>query len=126
MKLRVTIAKIFIVIVAIQILNMSIYNGEFATIAIANSNSSIMDETDSFVEFIVESIKHKNIDTDSNHSSKESRNHKDFQLKLFAPQVAFIKIQRPINSSELTNEFIIGYNYLFCKQINPPPPKSIV
>ncbi len=127
MKSRLYIARFFAIIVAIQVLNMSIYNGDFVSIISAGTSSSGMDETDSFVEFIIENIEHKNIDTDTetHNNSKESHTHKDFQVKYFIPTVSVIHIHRPLNCSELTNEFIISYNYLFCKEINPPPPKAI-
>lgn len=125
MVYRIIIAKFFMAIVALQLLNMSIYTGEFENTPNATAKDCV-EETETLVEFIVEKVENKNLDADTqNDDNKEAHPYKDFQVKLFPPTILAIKIAAPLNTHKLTHGFVIHYDYLFYKEINPPPPKVV-
>lgn len=125
MDMRVKIAKFFTMIVALQLLNMSIYNSEFELNLRDNTTSATFDETDSFIEFFSENIlHHKNQDADYSNAHSKSQLHKHIQVKVFPPDAITIKIERPQAIVKQFSDFIINYNFLFYKEINPPPPKQ--
>ena len=127
MSPRLIIAKIFSLIVAVQILNMSIYTCEFEEINQTQTTSQGIDETDSFVELIAENvIAHENIDKNTgNNSGKETHYFKDVQLKLYPPADAGILLKSPVAKTEFYSSYILSYSFLFFKEFNPPP-SSIV
>lgn len=128
MTIRHKLAYFFTYLVAFQLLNLSIYNGEFESIQIATHHSTSVDETDSFVEFISENILQlKKVQTEAaqKNGSKQNHLHKSFQTKLYWFS-SVIHDTQPIHIDKPENIVLAeDYTYLFSKEITPPPPKTL-
>ncbi|WP_153799884.1 hypothetical protein [Foetidibacter luteolus] len=125
MNIRLIISKIFTVIVALQILNLSIYNSEFEPLPVTNTTTTGFDETDSFVELIAENVAEKNLDKNGGEDkNKQSQVNKDFQVKFFPPDETGSLLLQPVSDVEQNNHPAINYSYLFYKKFNRPPAAS--
>ena len=128
MTIRHKLAYFFTYLVAFQLLNLSIYNGEFESLQIPSHHSVNVDETDSFVEFFSENILQlKKVQTEAaqKNGSKQNHLHKSFQTKLYWFSSA-IQYTKPLNIDNPENiAFTEDYTYLFSREITPPPPKTL-
>jgi hypothetical protein len=124
MKLRIVFAKCITVIVALQILNVSIYAQDIDMLqqkdVITYSN-----DINSIAEYVGEVIlKHVNAFPEyPNDGHKGLQFSKHIDLNLFSFQQ--FKVQ--IAGNQYTEYLVpdkIDYNFLFFKEINPPPPKA--
>ncbi len=114
-------------ILALQILNLSVYGSQFEQFINGNHGKKVMElnQIDSFMEYVVEIVlKHDNAfpEQSGNHTKNNSKTLKTpFQLFHFQEQEVVIIPVQPI--LEHHSYFRINYTYLFYKEINPPPPK---
>ena len=122
---RVHIAKFFLTIVAVQIFNLSIY-AQFNSIE-SEHNIGDFNSIDSVTEYVAEVLLHHTNafpEFEKNGTHKDQHPHKNFSIQLFNdlqnPQTNQSYVQRKSG----TNSLINGYQYLFFKEINPPPPKA--
>ena len=118
------IGRFFTLLIALQILNMSI-DSPSAQMPSYIPNAENFNYIDTYVEFVVEDIlKYDNaIPETKNRQQKEWQMQKQFELvfqKIEPITVSFFEEKaekRFLNSSD-------KYAYLFIKEINPPPPKA--
>lgn len=128
MKVRIKIARVFTYIVAFQLLNLSIYYGEFESLQITEYHTSNVDETDSFIEFLAENVFHLtkvHNESSQKNTNKQSHLHKSFQAKFFWCTSDVHNFNPPKIANNTAIIFTVNYSYLFCKEINPPPPKNL-
>ena len=118
------IGRFFTLLIALQILNMSI-DSPSAQLPINAANADDFNYIDTYVEFVAEVIlKYNNaIPETKNRQQKELQMQKQFELvfqKIEPITISFFEEKtekRFLNSSD-------KYAYLFIKEINPPPPKA--
>lgn len=125
MKLkRIHIARFFAFIVAIQVLNLSIDTQSFDFIQ-TRQNIGYFNEINSFVEYVAEIVlQYTNALPEYEKSSHDNLQlHKDCIIKHIT-----VEDKKLVTYTDLKNDLplAIPENYicLFCKEINPPPPKS--
>jgi hypothetical protein len=124
MKLRIVFAKCVTIIVALQILNVSIYAQDIDMLqqkdVITYSN-----DINSIAEYIGEVIlKHVNAFPEyPNDGHKDFRFSRHVDLNLFSFQQFKVQIAGK-HYIEYLIPGKIDYNFLFFKEINPPPPKA--
>ncbi|MEP6467390.1 MAG: hypothetical protein ABJB05_13865 [Parafilimonas sp.] len=124
MKWRIILAKIFVFVAALQILNMSIYA---PNVNMLQQKGVITYDNDinSIAEFIGEVVlKHFNAFPEyPNDGHKEMQFSKHIDINAFVcpafktPAIAPPHIEYLVPHNE-------DYNFLFFKEINPPPPKA--
>jgi hypothetical protein len=115
------IARCITLIVALQLLNLSIYAQDFKPI----HNESGSDETnitETIVEYVVEvMLGHKNaIPEQSQHHSF----HKHLSFKAIKIGGEYRLADLPKYCSVTNVPLMEPYDYLYLQEINPPPPKA--
>lgn len=125
-----TYAKKFVLlIIAMQILNLSVYGGDFdANFSPATHNNiGEFNQIDSLIEYVAEiMLDHKNAFPENgshNPNSKSSHQIKHASIKM----IDFKKNTEPpfyCSANSLSNFFNEDYKKLILKEINPPPPKA--
>ena len=124
MKYRIAFAKFITFIVALQILNVSIYALDI-NIPQQKNVLSYSNEINSITEYVGEVLlKHSNAFPEyPNDGHKEMQFPKHIDLNLFS--FHHFKAQpTPDVYTEYLYPHKIDYNFLFFKEINPPPPKA--
>jgi len=119
------ISRFILSIVAVQILNLSIY-AQFDSVQSGNAMGNL-NSIDSVAEYIAEvMLHHTNAfpEFEKNGTHKDQHQHKNYSIHLFSD---FKKTAASNNYALHKNN--IGslaedYQYLFFKEINPPPPKA--
>lgn len=124
MNVKIAFAKFITLIVALQILNVSIYAQDFD--ALQQNNTFIYsNEINSVAEFVGEIIlKHNNAFPeypDDGHKDMQFSKHIDLSVFSFNHFKAITKVD---DYTEYLFPDKIDYNFLFFKEINPPPPKA--
>lgn len=123
-NIRQNISRVFLFIIALQILNMSI---DCTTIEVPQTPGAVdnFNYMDTFVEYVAEVIlKHDNAIPES-----KDRQQKDFQQHKHI-QVAIQKIEPMLQTVPIGLYIVFPQNnedkyaYQFVKEINPPPPKA--
>ncbi len=124
MKLRIAFAKCITLIVALQILNISIYAQDIDFMQ-PKHTISYNNEINSVAEYICEVIlKHVNAFPEypnDGHKTMQYLKHIDlnlFSFQHFKAQPAIITYSQYLFPNK------IDYNFLFFNEINPPPPKA--
>ncbi len=121
---RLHIARVITFIVAFQIMNFGLFAQDFQPLA-DSSISPELNIINSLYEYVAEVVlDHKDAVPENNkHPQKDLQAHKHIQYKL-------ITISKPqtLSDTQLVynnkpTSLVKGYNYLFCKDIYPPPPK---
>jgi hypothetical protein len=124
MQFNNIIGKFCIAIIALQVLNMSVYTNEFKPLQ-NNSNFGDFNYLNSFTEFIVEIVLKK---TDAfpeflKHNSSQSQNVKHIDIKLFQPnEIYSLNIHYKVILC-INKHLDDTYSSQFYQEINPPPPK---
>lgn len=123
-KFRHNINRFLTLIIALQILNMSI---DSATVEFARQPGQVdnFNYMDTFVEYVAEVIlKHDNaIPESGNRQQKDMQQHKHIQI-------AVQKIESSLQILPMSVCLVFPrnnedkYAYQFVKEINPPPPKA--
>lgn len=121
---RLHIARIITLIVALQIMNFGLFAQDFQPLVTSavTPEINIINSIDEYVAEIV--LNHKDAVPENNkHPQKDLQVHKHTSFKL-------IGISKPqtLSDTQLVYQnkptsLVKGYNYLFCKDIYPPPPK---
>jgi len=118
--------KLFIALIAVQIINLSIDAVEFQPIAtiVTIGDFNYLNSITEYVSEIIMGNKDAFPEFQKESASSKSQIVKHISLKLFTaqnflPNPAF---------KEISNAFIVPlneqYSYLYFKEINPPPPKA--
>ena len=124
MNWKLFFAKFITFIVALQILNVSIYAQDIDMLQQRNI-LNYSNEINSITEYVSEVVlKHSNAFPEyPNDGHKEMQFSKHIDLNLFSVQ--HFKAQP---STKVYTEYLyphkIDYDFLFFKEINPPPPKA--
>lgn len=114
-------------ILALQILNLSVYGSAFEQLITEKNGKKQLElnQIDSFAEYLVEIVlKHNNAfpEQKGNHTKNNSKSLKaPFQLFHLKEQV--VSSMPILVTLEHHSYFNITYDYLFYKEINPPPPR---
>jgi hypothetical protein len=124
MKAKIAFAKFITLVVALQILNVSIYAQDVD--AFSQKNILMYDnEINTVAEYIGEVLlKHNNAFPEypnDGHKDLQFSKHIDinsFSFPSFKPQ------NSPAHQAEYLFPYKIDYSFLFFKEINPPPPKA--
>ncbi len=121
---RIHIARFFAFIVAIQVLNLSIDAQSFQFLETKHT-IGYPNEINSFVEYVAEIVlEHTNALPEYEKSSHDKLQlHKDCIVKHIT-----VEDKKSVTYSDLKNDLPLAipenYTCLFCKEINPPPPKA--
>ncbi len=119
------ISKFFLSVAALQIFNLSIY-AQFDSVQSSHTMGDF-NSIDSVAEYIAEVILHHTDafpEFEKHGAHKDQHQHKNFSIQLFSDIQKTLASENyvPLKSSlNLVNE---NYDYLFFKEINPPPPKA--
>jgi hypothetical protein len=119
------ISKFFLSIVAVQIFNLSIY-AQFNPVQSGNTMGEI-NTIDSVTEYIAEVIlHHANAfpEFEKSGTHKDQHTHKNFSIQLFNDLQKPLTSETWMSQKSHTNSMSEDYQYLFFKEINPPPPKA--
>ncbi|MFT4155894.1 hypothetical protein [Parafilimonas sp.] len=124
MKLRIAFAKCIALVVALQILNISIYAQDMSWMQ-QKHTIFYYNEINCVAEYIGEIIlKHHNQFPEyPNDGHKDFPFSKHIDLNNFSFQPFKAKATSPVNKEYLFPHKI-DYDFLFFKEINPPPPKA--
>ena len=127
--IRTYCTRFVLFVLALQILNLSVYGSEYTQQFMdANGHSaSARNQIDCLAEYVAEVVlNHHNAmpEHKGNHTKNEQKLIKA-PIQLFAqnnPESATYKVQYPVivKYAYYNNQ----YDYLFYKEINPPPPKQ--
>ena len=118
------IARFLLVIVAIQVLNVSVYP-DILQWTRTETASNLPNEMDSFVEYVTEILLgHKNAFPEYAH-----KHHKDLQthkqaISLYSEEVCDKNAEVPFIQRSIEWLTADQYSYQYYKEINPPPPKA--
>lgn len=123
-SLRLHIARFISLLVALQILNLGLFAQDFQPLVVSSISpeTNIINSVDEYVTEVV--LHHKDAVPENNkHPHKAIQAHKHTAFKL----ISFPKPQC-ITANQLGYNYkptsiTLDYNYQYCKDINPPPPK---
>ena len=122
-SIRYHIARFLTIIVAIQVLNVSIYPEVLQSFREENP-SALPNEMDTVVEYVTEIVLgYQNVFPEYPHKhQKEMQLHKHGSISLFSEEFAdnILPPSRLVSRKHLLQD---KYSYQFYKEINPPPPK---
>jgi hypothetical protein len=120
-----SISKFFFYIVAMQIFNLSIY-AQFNPVQSGHTMGEF-NSIDSVAEYVAEVILHHTNafpEFEKNGQHKDQHLHKNFSFQLFNDLNRSLTSQTHVQIIKSTNSLNENYDYLFFKEINPPPPKA--
>jgi len=125
LTLKQIATKIFIALMALQIINLSIDAVEFQPIeaAITIGDFNYLNSITEYVSEVIMGIKDAFPEFQNQSSSSKSQIVKHLTIKLFENNSMLLApaIIRPDNSYSVPLKE--SYNYLYLSEINPPPPK---
>jgi len=125
LTLKQIATKIFIALMALQIINLSIDAVEFQPIeaAITIGDFNYLNSMTEYVSEVIMGIKDAFPEFQNQSSSSKSQIVKHLSIKLFENNSI---VQAP-SIFKQNNSYSVplkeAYNYLFLREINPPPPK---
>ena len=128
-KLKLYIAKLLAFVVALQILNLSIYTQDFQPILQPSNSIGEFNEYNSVIEYVAEVV------LDQDNAVPEYQNnafsaHKDLQMHKHVTVKMIdcdLYAATPVTIADERNHvspIADDYHFLFFKEINPPPPKA--
>ena len=128
-KIRTYATRLVLLIIAVQVLNLSVYGGDFysGSYAAAQKNIGEFNHIDSLIEYVSEIIlDHKNaFPENGDHSRRSSSSHqmKHISIKMieFKKTADTPLYTASVDMPQLFNE---EYKNLIPSEINPPPPKA--
>lgn len=124
---RSLLTKTIVIIWALQVLNLSVYGSAYME-SYKDTSGKVhteLNQIDSLAEYITETVLeyHNAFPENGQHTKNTAKTLKgSFQLFHLEQKIKPVIITIPYNR----NKHIIpqeSYNFLFCKEINPPPPK---
>jgi hypothetical protein len=122
--LKYHIARFLLVVVAIQVLNVSVYPDVLQWTRSENA-SNLPNEMDSLVEYVTEIVLgHENAFPEYAH-----KHHKDLQvhkqaISLYSEEIGDNGTGIPLTQSSIEWLTPDQYSYQYYNEINPPPPKA--
>lgn len=126
--IKLHIARLLIFIVAMQILNLSIYMQDFEPLKTHRHTIGEINEINSIVEYVAEVVlQHKGALPEY---KQQNNDHNALQLHKHAPvkMITFDDLQpkRAFDVARCTYIHPLNetYQFLFFREINPPPPKA--
>jgi len=123
--LRLHIARIITLVVALQIINFGLFAQDFQSLA-ASSITPELNIINSIDEYVAEVVLHHKdaVPENNKHPQKDLQIHKHIEFKLIAiPKPASLSVTQLVYHNRPTS-LVKGYSYLFCKNVIPPPPKA--
>lgn len=126
--IRIHIARFLTFVVALQILNMSIFMQDFDPIDFHSESIGDFNEINSIVEYVAEIVLRQENALPEYH--QENAGHKDLLVHKHAPikLVTFKDLVTPIEAPVVACIYHYPINdsrlFSFSKEINPPPPKA--
>lgn len=126
-NIKVYISRFILLLVALQLLNMSLYTPDFHSLS--NHGDALPTEvnlTESVTEYVVEvMLGHKNaIPEISNKHGHDLHFHKHISFKATDEMTAYQLPELPSGAAAVAVPLNETYSYLFLREINPPPPKA--
>ena len=122
--LKYYISRFFVIIVAIQVLNVSVYP-ELLQWYRTDNPSNLANEMDSIVEYVTEIVfGHTNAFPEYAH-----KHHKDLQVhkqvvNLYSEELANNNPELQFIQPSLEGTAPDQYSYQYYSELNPPPPKA--
>jgi len=121
---RSYITRFITLLVALQLLNLSIYAQDFKPIY-DEAGSDETNITETIVEYVVEVILgHTNAIPEQSQHHKDLHFHKHVSFKAISVSADYHLDHLQLNSSASTIPLLESYRYLYLQEINPPPPKA--
>jgi hypothetical protein len=118
------IVRFITLVVAMQLLNLSIYAQDFKPI-FNEAGSDETNITETFVEYIVENVLgHKNAIPEQSQHHKDLHFHKHISFKAISTFSSMGLPDRQKNNAVAAVRLQQSYDYLYLQEINPPPPKA--
>ncbi|ANI88612.1 hypothetical protein A9P82_04505 [Arachidicoccus ginsenosidimutans] len=126
---RTLSVKFIVLILALQVLNLSVYGCAYKEAVVTNKGNTIIqtNQIDCLAEYIVEEV----LDY-SNAFPEQNGNHTRNCVKVVKTQIQFFSeyqrieetcdIELPVDTRKYAH-YKNTYDYLYFKEINPPPPK---
>ena len=118
------ITRLITLIVAVQIINLGLFVQDFQPLVVSSAGPeiNIINTIDEYIAEIV--LHHKDAVPENNkHPQKDLQAHKHISFKLIStPKPQRTSAAQLVYYSKPTS-LIASYNYLFCRDIHPPPPK---
>jgi hypothetical protein len=122
-KFNKHIIRVITLIVAMQLLNLSIYAQDFAPVY-NNQGNSETNISETIVEFVIEEVLgHTGAIPEQSQHHKDLHFHKHASFKAISIQKPVILSESQINISKLPFPIQEPYQDLYQQEINPQPPK---
>jgi len=126
-KLRTYIIKFLLLVVAIQVLNLSVHGRDYNDDCLELSTIGDVNEMDSLTEYVAEVLlDQKNLFPENGHHNRRSgMPHQAKHIVLKMVSIKRRSCEQPfyITSSKVKIPTKVDYKYLFAREITPPPPK---
>jgi hypothetical protein len=119
--------KCFLLLMALQVLNLGIDAIDFQPLPSATAGIEDFNYINSMAEYVSEIVLgHKDAfpEFQKESSSSQSQFTKHFSITLYQLYTDMVIIKTFDNNHTHNTRLIDSYNYLFFKEINPPPPKA--
>lgn len=126
--IKLYLSRLAIFVVALQILNLSIFMQDFDPISTHRHTIGEINEINSIVEFVAEIVLDNPNALPEYH--QQNTDHTAMQVHKHAPvkMITFEELQPARVFYAAVREYIIplkeSYDFLFFREINPPPPKA--
>ena len=122
--LRYHTTRFITLLVAIQLLNLSVYAQDFMPVN-GETGSVETNITETLAEYVVEVVLgHKNAIPEQSRHHKDLHFHKHIFFKAISISSAY-SLSEPLQHNLVTTVTLQeSYNYLYLQEINPPPPKA--
>jgi len=121
---RSYITRFITLLVALQLLNLSIYAQDFKPIY-DEAGSDETNITETVTEYVVEVLLgHKNAIPEQSQHHKDLHFHKHISFKAISVSSDYHLDHFQLNCSGSTIPLLESYRYLYLQEINPPPPKA--
>lgn len=126
-KVRTYITKFMLLILALQVLNLSVYGRDCVDVS-KNNAIGEYNQMDSLAEYVTEILlDYKNVFPENGgHNRRSSMPHqlKHVTIKMVSIKKRLFEQPCPIATTAATTTFTEDYKYLFSSEITPPPPKA--
>jgi hypothetical protein len=126
--IRTYLSRFILLVVALQILNLSVYSGDIDVLAASNNQKTIGEYNQ--IDFLIEYVAEIMLDHKDAFPENGVHNHNNFshQMKHICIKIINFKKVPDISShliaSALPTNLKEDYKYLFSSKIIPPPPKA--
>ncbi|HVX52830.1 MAG TPA: hypothetical protein VHB48_21905 [Chitinophagaceae bacterium] len=126
--LRTLTLKVVLLVLAVQILNLSVYNLDGATRESRNTLGE-PNQIDSMVEYVTEIVldHHNAFPENGTHNNRQSHTQHQQLKHESIHMISFRKAEEILRYCSISSIPITSkqdYKYLFAREITPPPPKA--